>query len=117
MTHSNTKNTLSPILKKQIVERLAPLEVEKIVLFGSYAYGEPNENSDIDLYVVTKDDYIPANFKEKNELYLKVSRLLRDLRKRFAIDLIVHSKKTYELFRESNSSFFKNDVSRGIDLL
>ena len=27
-----------------------------IYLFGSHAYGTPNENSDIDIYVVTPDD-------------------------------------------------------------
>ncbi len=29
---------------------------EKIYLFGSYAYGEPNEDSDLDFYVVIPDD-------------------------------------------------------------
>jgi predicted nucleotidyltransferase len=33
----------------QIAERFQP---EKIVLFGSYAYGEPHEESDVDLLVV-----------------------------------------------------------------
>jgi predicted nucleotidyltransferase len=28
---------------------------EKIILFGSYAYGEPKENSDYDIFVVLKD--------------------------------------------------------------
>ncbi|SMP87795.1 Nucleotidyltransferase domain-containing protein [Epsilonproteobacteria bacterium SCGC AD-308-E02] len=46
-------------LKHEIVERLKPLDLDKIILFGSYAYGTPNEDSDIDLYVVTKDDFIP----------------------------------------------------------
>jgi predicted nucleotidyltransferase len=31
-------------------------EVRKIYLFGSYAYGTPNEESDIDLLVTTRDD-------------------------------------------------------------
>jgi predicted nucleotidyltransferase len=29
---------------------------EKIYLFGSYAYGEPNKDSDLDFYVVIPDD-------------------------------------------------------------
>jgi len=29
---------------------------EKIFLFGSYAYGTPNKNSDYDFYVVLKDE-------------------------------------------------------------
>jgi predicted nucleotidyltransferase len=30
--------------------------VEKIYLFGSYAYGTPHKDSDLDLYVVMKDE-------------------------------------------------------------
>jgi predicted nucleotidyltransferase len=32
------------------------IPVEQIYLFGSYAYGTPNTASDLDLYVVMKDD-------------------------------------------------------------
>jgi predicted nucleotidyltransferase len=31
-------------------------KIEKIYLFGSYAYGNPNENSDLDICVVMEDD-------------------------------------------------------------
>jgi predicted nucleotidyltransferase len=30
--------------------------VEQIYLFGSYAYGTPHKDSDLDLYIVFKDD-------------------------------------------------------------
>ena len=33
--------------------------VEQIYLFGSYAYGTPNGDSDLDLYVVIPDGSIP----------------------------------------------------------
>jgi predicted nucleotidyltransferase len=36
---------------RQIVERFRP---EKIILFGSYAYGTPHEESDVDLMVIMK---------------------------------------------------------------
>jgi len=36
-------------LVRQIVERFHP---QKVILFGSYAYGEPHEGSDLDLLVV-----------------------------------------------------------------
>jgi predicted nucleotidyltransferase len=32
------------------------VDCEKIYLFGSYAYGKPNEDSDFDFYVVLPDD-------------------------------------------------------------
>ena len=34
----------------------AAVDPEKIYLFGSYAYGEPREDSDYDLYVIVSDD-------------------------------------------------------------
>jgi predicted nucleotidyltransferase len=40
-------------LTKIIVETVP---VEQIYLFGSYAYGTPHKDSDLDLYVVFKDD-------------------------------------------------------------
>lgn len=40
----------------QFIERAQKsISVQKIVLFGSYAYGEPHDGSDIDLLVVSKD--------------------------------------------------------------
>ena len=59
-------------IKLEIIKRLEPLNLDKVILFGSYAYGTPNIDSDIDLYVVTKDEYTPQNWKEKSELTRKV---------------------------------------------
>jgi predicted nucleotidyltransferase len=108
---------LSEEIKNQIIEALKPLDPEKVILFGSYAYGEPTPDSDIDLYIVTKDDFMPQSFKEKNILYLRVSKCLRNLRKVIPIDLIVHSKKVYELFSNSESSFYRNDINNGVVLI
>ncbi|GHV94647.1 hypothetical protein AGMMS50293_09670 [Spirochaetia bacterium] len=35
---------------------VAAIPVEQIYLFGSYAYGTPRVDSDLDIYVVMKDD-------------------------------------------------------------
>ena len=104
-------------IKLEIIKNLEPLNLNQIILFGSHAYGTPHKDSDIDLYVVTNDDFMPQSWREKNQLYLKVSRAIRELREHVAIDLIVHSKKMYEVFKETNSSFFKYDISRGISLI
>ena len=39
---------------KEIIIKTVP--VEQIYLFGSYAYGTQNKDSDLDLYVVFKDE-------------------------------------------------------------
>ena len=104
-------------LKHEIVERLKPLDPDKIILFGSYAYGTPNEDSDIDLYVVTKDEFIPQDFKERMDLASKISNAIDSIRDRTAVDLIVHTKSMAEKFKELNSSFSRELLSQGKVLL
>ncbi|RKY06466.1 MAG: nucleotidyltransferase domain-containing protein [Planctomycetota bacterium] len=104
-------------IQRQIVERIGPLSPEKIILFGSYAKGTPTADSDIDLYVVTNDDFIPQNWQEKNRIYLGVSRKIRDLRKQVPIDLIVHTKKMHEKFIALNSFFSREINQEGVRLL
>ena len=53
MTDMNTIRALA----KLIVERFDP---ERVILFGSHARGEANENSDVDLLVEVRDDRRPA---------------------------------------------------------
>ncbi len=43
---------LSDNLTYQITEAIKPLRPEKIILFGSYAYGKANTESDIDLLLI-----------------------------------------------------------------
>lgn len=96
-----------------IVEKLLPTEPEKIILFGSYAYGEPNENSDIDILVVAKDETIPKSFTEKSMLYIQVSKMISDIKKNYPVDLIVHTKAMHELFIQKNSMLAKELISKG----
>ena len=100
-------------LKKQLVERLKKIDPEKIILFGSYAYGNPDEDSDIDLYVVTKDDYLPRNFKEHSEVYLKVMNRINELDLDIPTDVIVHTKLMHHKFVEMNSMFSKKILNEG----
>ncbi|MEA2072082.1 MAG: nucleotidyltransferase domain-containing protein [Campylobacterota bacterium] len=104
-------------IKLEIVEALMPLNPQKIILFGSFAYGTPNEESDIDLYVVTNDDLMPTTWEEKSQITRKFSRKLRGLRNNVAIDLIVHTKKMNEKFLELGSSFSQEIIQKGKVLL
>lgn len=103
-------------VKKKIVERLTPLEPHAIILFGSHAWGTPGNDSDLDIYVVTNDDFIPRTYKEKKEITLKVSRAIRDLQSHIPIDVITHTKKMHQKFVEMNSLFSQSIMQKGIRL-
>jgi len=100
-------------IKLEIIECLKPLNPSKIILFGSYAYGTPHKDSDIDLYVVTNDDFMPQDWKERSQIYLEYSRKLRNLQKEIPIDIIVHTKKMYEKFKDLNGSFYRYSILKG----
>ncbi|MDR1735686.1 MAG: nucleotidyltransferase domain-containing protein [Oscillospiraceae bacterium] len=46
---------------------------EKIYLFGFYAYGEPNEDSDLDFYVVIPDD-APRPIEVMQDIQVQLGR-------------------------------------------
>ena len=100
-------------LKKEIIDRLKPLNPCKIILFGSYAYGNPTKDSDIDLYVVTNNEFMPKSWREKSAVYLEYSKKLRDLQKFIPIDLIVHTKPMFEKFKELDSMFSRMILEDG----
>jgi predicted nucleotidyltransferase len=103
-------------IKKEIVERLKPLNPQKIILFGSYAYGTPHKDSDIDLYVVTNDDFIPQSWGEKSRVYLNVANMLDDIMNKYPTDLIVHTKVMHKKFLELNSYFSRVIMNKGVVL-
>jgi predicted nucleotidyltransferase len=67
-----------------------------IYLFGSYAYGNPTEESDIDLYIVT-----PDNINNFSEIYTKIMVDL-SYKKIFFIDLLLNTESTFNLRKQKN---------------
>jgi predicted nucleotidyltransferase len=67
-----------------------------IYLYGSHAYGNPTEKSDIDIYVVTPDDV-----KNFSELYAKIAVDLSD-KKIFFIDLLMNTESVFNTRKKNN---------------
>lgn len=88
-------------LKPLIVERLKPLDPDKIILFGSYANGTPTEESDIDLFLL-KDEY-----QENIEAAALVK--LRDLMKKYKIGFDVLSASA-KFLSQREDPFYKVDI-------
>ena len=97
----------------EIVEKLKLIDPYLIILFGSYAYGSPDEDSDIDVLVVTNDDFIPKTFDERLEYKLAIKKMIRDTAKKVPVDLLIYSRPMFEKFKELNSSFSKEILTRG----
>ena len=102
--HMETKMVNIEDLKPQIVEALKPLKPDKIILFGSYAYGQPTKESDIDLLLVKNE-----RLQNVRGLKVKARLLLKDLIKKYHIGfdiLIIHE----ELLHTREDYFYKVDI-------
>lgn len=96
-----TKEKIDEIIKR-IVENYHP---EKIILFGSYAYGTPSEDSDLDLLII-KDSSLPR-YKRGRE----VRKYLRGLK--LAIDLVVYTEEEIQKWSDVRTAFITTVLERG----
>jgi len=85
---------------RQVAERFQP---EKILLFGSYAYGIPHADSDVDILVI-----MPA----RNQLDQAV-RISLAIDPPFPLDLIVRTPKNMKWRLQEGDSFLREIVSKG----
>lgn len=100
------------ILKSEIVERLKPFNPQKIILFGSYAYGTPTEESDIDLFLI-KDDLELQNIRTYK---LELQKRLFDIQKKYllGIDLFVDStQRMQQRIENVKDQFYEEVLSKG----
>ena len=78
---------------------------EKIILFGSYANGNPDENSDLDLFIIKETNL------SRPERTVQVRKMLYGAR--IPIDLIVYTPKEIEESRDNIFSFVHEVLNTG----
>ncbi len=86
---------------RQIAEQFKP---QRIILFGSYAYGRPTNDSDVDLLVV-----MPIN---DNPLEAAMN-IRRRLPRSFPLDLIVRDPSDLRWRLDQQDCFLREVVEKG----
>jgi len=89
---------------QELVEVFQP---QKVVLFGSYAYGTPGEFSDVDLLVVMPIEGSSARMS---------AEILIRLSPPFPLDVLVRSPETLAERLEAGDFFLKEIIKKGIVL-
>ena len=91
-----------------LIEKLKPV---KIFLFGSFASGTNNEDSDFDFYIVVDDGQNVA------DVSTQAYKAIRYLRKR-PVDIVVGTKTRFDKYSNSNDTLYvEGDVARNGKLL
>lgn len=81
----NTEHSIQEyiqLLTNTIVEKVQP---EKVILFGSYAYGKPTPSSDIDILVILKESVLNPS-ERVGVLYTQLKHLSK-----YPKDLVVYT--------------------------
>ncbi len=95
-------DTLKNIIVDNLVHSIHP---QKIYLFGSYAYGEPNSDSDLDILVI-KDD-----FDKKIEIKRAMRKALSEID--MPKDLLVARSDEFEFYRHETGSVYQTISEKG----
>lgn len=91
---------------KQIAKRIEKeYQPEKIILFGSFAWGKPNESSDVDLFIIKKSN-LPRRFRTT-----QVEKLLDYTP--YPLDILVYTPQEIKKREKLNDFFVKNILERG----
>ncbi len=93
-------------IKGEIVERLKGLGPDKIILFGSYAYGKPTEESDIDLFLLKED----LKAEETREYERKAKKSLIDLMFKYKTNGIDILSAPTAFVEKSDDYFYKVEL-------
>jgi predicted nucleotidyltransferase len=94
-----------------LVEQFHP---EQVILFGSYAYGEPNPDSDVDLLVV-KDNDTESPLKQRVHIRHAWWNMPRS-QALLPFDLLVVSPARHRERLSTAAGFYDTIVRRGIRL-
>lgn len=96
---------------KSIICRLAQrikkeYQPEKIILFGSYAYGHPTKDSDIDLFIIKESN------KRRIERSCEVRKIIRDI-KGISVQPIVFTDEELSKRLAIGDEFVKEILGKG----
>lgn len=104
-------------IKQEIIGLLENQKLHKVLVFGSYAYGQPHDESDVDLLVILDKRGISRDYKQMLENKKRISKLLRKMRKSIPIDLLVYTIDEWEMLKNSRSSFINQIEKKGVRLI
>ncbi len=90
----------------EVAQRIAQtFKPEQVILFGSYAWGQPTPDSDIDLLVVMEDSDRPARRSAR------IARALLDIP--FPMDILVRTPEEIQHRLRIGDCFIQEIIQRG----
>jgi predicted nucleotidyltransferase len=95
------------IINRMVEKIKREYQPEKIILFGSYAWGKSSKHSDIDLFII-KD-----TTARRIDRAVEVRRILDDENAEFPLDVLVYTPSEIKRRLEIEDDFIKDIIDKG----
>lgn len=92
------------------------MDLEKAILFGSYASGNNRPDSDIDIAIVTKQSGFITSFEERIKTICYLKNMLIDIHNEMPIDILLYTHDEWKHMEEIGNPVVKEIISKGIEL-
>lgn len=99
------KEALEGMLSEVVRRVVEVANPDKIILFGSYAYGKPHKESDLDILVVMESDL--PRYKRSVPIYKALADLFVPL------DILVYTPQEIEAWRDVPQAFITSVLKKG----
>lgn len=103
MKRNGHNRIVNPLVRK-LVARYKPV---KVILFGSYAYGQPRADSDIDLLIIKRTK------RRLIDRWCDVQRILSDPKRKIPLETLVLTPRELEARLEQGDQFLQEIVEKG----
>lgn len=110
---AHEKTRVTPRLLRELTRGLvAETKPDQIILFGSYAYGEPRAHSDLDLMIVTEEPR-GASQKERSRFVSDKTSAVLDRLSELPVDVVARTPQELMQRLEQGHPFDREIVLRG----
>jgi uncharacterized protein len=103
----NAAKHIVPVIDRVVEKLIKTYKPEKIFLYGSYAYGNPDDESDIDILIVKKTKLRPIDRR------IAVRKLVSHLRKKTSFSPLVVTPEEFSQQIAIGNDFFGEIATRG----
>lgn len=98
------KNETKKLIEEAVKEAAEKIKPQKVILFGSYAYGKPNKDSDVDLLFI----------KNTNLSRMERSRLVDDHLDHFmSMDILIKTPSEIRKRLKMGDPFYLEIIKKG----
>lgn len=98
---------VTDVISKLVKRLRESYQPEKVILYGSYAYGAPGRDSDIDLLIIKRTQDRPIDRR------ITVRRLVSDLRRKIPFSSLVLTPEELADRLDMGDDFFVEITTRG----